>query len=519
MRCFSGSLGFLLWVAAPVQAATLYVDDDATAGGDGSRVRPFGELQDAIDAARGGDEILVAGGTYAPIVVNTKVLRLRGGYDADFAATSADTPSRIVGTASGPVVELYEVGDSVLDGFVIRGGQRGISLDADYLSTTNRPEIRNNVIEENGSAAMIGGGIFAIHCNASITGNTVRDNIGDRGAGIASACASIRIEGNVVEDNVAHGDHGGGIYLYGEMLEVRRNVIRNNEVGVIATYGWGAGLLIYGEGSVGVSEGNVFTENHAMSLGSGAFVDDGASVTFTNDLFHHNDCGTGGGAGLYVDGYDTDVSSTARLVNVTIADHDCPETQGNAIAVEAQSRVEIVNGILWGNGDDFGTDATSAIIATYTLSTESIDGAGNISGDPLFADPAAGDYHVRSTQGRFDPASGLFAMDGADSPTIDAGDPTSDYAREPGPNGLRVNLGHTGNTSEASMGGPGGMRPDAGTRSDAGMPSNDDGGAAPDAGPSGSAASDDEGCSATPSHGLLAPALLVVLVAIRRRRS
>ena len=84
------------------------------------------------------------------------------------------------------------------------------------------------------------------------------------------------------------------------MIEVRRNIIRNNEVGVIATYGWGAGLLVYGEGSVAVSERNVYTENHAMSLGSGAFVDDGASVTFVNDLFHHNDCSTAGAAAIYV---------------------------------------------------------------------------------------------------------------------------------------------------------------------------------------------------------------------------
>jgi hypothetical protein len=508
----------LLLVAAPARAATLYVDDDAPAGGDGSRARPFADLQAAIDAAADGDDILVAGGTYAPIAVNMKEVRLRGGYGADFAATSADTPSRIVGTPAGPVVTLFETGDSVVDGFVIRGGQRGISIDADYLSTTNRPDIRNNVIEENGSAAMVGGGIFAIHCNASITGNTIRDNIGDRGAGIAAGCASIRIEDNVVENNVAHGDHGGGIYLYGEMLEVRRNVIRNNEVGVIATYGWGAGLLVYGEGSVAVSEGNVFTENHAMSLGSGAFVDDGASVTFVNDLFHHNDCGTAGGAALYVDGYDTDVSSTARLVNVTIADHDCPASQGNAIAVEAQSRVELVNAIVWGNGDDFIADATSSITATYTLSAESIAGEGNLSADPLFADPANGDYHVRSTQGRYDPSSGLFVTDGTDSPTIDAGDPTSDFAMEPGPNGLRINLGHTGNTREASMGGPGGMPPDAGVRADGGMPSNDDAGSAPDAGTSGSSASDDDGCSATASHGLLAPALLVVAIGLSKGR-
>src|SRR5262249_53738230 len=35
------------------------------------------------------------------------------------------------------------------------------------------------------------------------------------------------------------------------------------------------------------------------------------------------------------------------------------------------------------------------------------------------------------------------------SPTVDAGDPRSDYLAEPAPNGGRVNLGYTGNTSQA----------------------------------------------------------------------
>jgi hypothetical protein len=38
------------------------------------------------------------------------------------------------------------------------------------------------------------------------------------------------------------------------------------------------------------------------------------------------------------------------------------------------------------------------------------------------------------------------------SPTIDAGDPASDYSLEPEPNGGRVNLGHLGGTVQAVVG-------------------------------------------------------------------
>ena len=36
------------------------------------------------------------------------------------------------------------------------------------------------------------------------------------------------------------------------------------------------------------------------------------------------------------------------------------------------------------------------------------------------------------------------------SPAIDAGNPASDWSREPKPNGKRVNIGYYGNTSEAT---------------------------------------------------------------------
>ena len=70
--------------------------------------------------------------------------------------------------------------------------------------------------------------------------------------------------------------------------------------------------------------------------------------------------------------------------------------------------------------------------------------------DPLFADIAAADFHLRSRQGRWSATAGAWVRDDADSPCIDAGDPSSPFAQEPEPNGGRVNLGAHGNTPEAS---------------------------------------------------------------------
>ena len=76
-------------------------------------------------------------------------------------------------------------------------------------------------------------------------------------------------------------------------------------------------------------------------------------------------------------------------------------------------------------------------------------GKGDISVDPLFADLAAGDVHLKSQAGRWDPKAKKWVKDAITSPCIDAGDPKSDFSHEP--NGSRINMGAYGNTCYASM--------------------------------------------------------------------
>ncbi len=92
--------------------------------------------------------------------------------------------------------------------------------------------------------------------------------------------------------------------------------------------------------------------------------------------------------------------------------------------------------------DIWGNDSGSCLNATLDT--------GNISIDPLFADPENWDFHLKSEYGRWDPVQKQWVYDSVTSLCIDAGDPTDDYSNEPEPNGDRVNIGAYGNTSEAS---------------------------------------------------------------------
>jgi parallel beta-helix repeat protein len=81
--------------------------------------------------------------------------------------------------------------------------------------------------------------------------------------------------------------------------------------------------------------------------------------------------------------------------------------------------------------------------------------------DPLFVNPqgddgvlggdhgADDDFHLQSVAGSFH--GGAWTADLSHSPCIDAGDPSSDFSREPDSNGGRINIGADGNTPEASL--------------------------------------------------------------------
>ena len=475
-----------------VVSADLFVDDDNTTGAaDGSVRRPYRTVQQAIDAASGGNVIAVAGGTYIEaVLVQNKTVSLYGGYiggtEADYTGGTGGNfgvrnptanVANLQGNLQDSVVTLLESGSTVVDGFRITRGVRSTiplpgCVGGGLYVLGGEPSISNNIIENNSTCAdaangedLLGGGIYASNANISIQGNVIRDNVSGRGAAIAIAGGEVVIRGNTIQDNIGRGDHGGGVYVFSPNAQISHNLIAGNEIGRELGYGWGGGMAIFNEGGFFRLSYNVFTDNFAPSLGSAILVDNGARAEMDHELFYANQCGVssgvpGGVSTVFVDGDAGGMGSSLTMSNSTIAGHDCdPPVAGTAVTVLEFSDVTIRNSIFWGNGgDDVEVDETSKINIRYTLSEELLSGMGNLSTDPLFANLAGNDFHVRSSAGRWDPAAnggaGGWVLDNQDSPAIDAADPASPFAAEPEPNGGRANMGVYGDTPQASKSAP-----------------------------------------------------------------
>ena len=243
--------------------------------------------------------------------------------------------------------------------------------------------------------------------------------------------------------------------------------------GVVFASGAGSGAVLSG-----------FT----VSTGSGRGIHctDGATPTLAHCILrdNHGDLDRPGGAILCVDSAplirntlicgNTSSSgpgglellrSSPQLLNCTLADNSgagAAEPAGGGLLCRDSNPV-LRNCILWGNRDATWPDCPQIVSLGASAPTVAYScvqgglaagapgaswGAGNLEADPLFAEPATGNYRLRSTGGRWDGTQ--WAVDAVSSPALDAGDPADDGAAESAPNGARINLGFDGNTPFAS---------------------------------------------------------------------
>lgn len=393
-------------------------------------------IQAAMDDASEGDTIRVADGTYTG----------EGNFDLDFKGKAITVRSEngpenciIDGQRERRAFDFHSGEDenSVLDGFTIANGFTGESGGGGIRCTASSPKITNCIIVGNSAKDYGGGMCNSYNSNPTLINCTFSEN---------SAEAAVSMLGN-----------GGGMC----------NLVNSNPTLINCTFSSnsvsyaGAGMYNY-ENSNPTLTKCTFSANSAKH-GGGMYNSYESDPTLINCTFSENSAEYGGAMKNY--------ESAPTLSNCTLSGNSAE--MGGGIWNGRGSASKLTNCILWGNSGNNGTDESAQISDSHSAETSvanyccvqgwagSLDGIANIDSDPLFADPNACDYHLKSTGWRWDSKRQRWHYDKITSPCIDAGNPGSPLAGEPlsvpgdpankwGIN-MRINMGAYGGTAEASM--------------------------------------------------------------------
>ncbi len=193
----------------------------------------------------------------------------------------------------------------------------------------------------------------------------------------------------------------------------------------------GGGALLDGTGTL---TNCIVTGNGADRDGGGVYGP--GSGTLIHCLLYGNTAGDDGG-GVYA----------CTIRQSTISENHAADLGGGTHGSTVR------DSIVYGNSARAYRDYQGGSFR-YSCAYPRPGGTGNIGDDPLFADAANGDFHVKSRGGRWAPSAGSWLGDAVDSPSIDAAAPAAGYGNEPVPHGYRANMGVYGNTAEASKSPP-----------------------------------------------------------------
>lgn len=453
-----------------IPGCTVFVDA-ASPADKGTAQQPHRTIAAAVAAAPDGAVICVAAGVYAEsLSPGEKAFTLAGGFQRGSNFTVRDSAAYVSkAQGKGGSFIRYEdpapKGDqrTVIDGFEITGYSQAILRDAYY---SQKFDVTNNYIHDNTCAdqSQAGGGFALNNVSGRIAGNVFKKNAcGRGGAGFLNDSTNenkVAIERNLVDANAGtepDASHGGALYLFANKLHVTANTFTRNTV-----TRWGAGLYVgasvgSGQTTTATLSWNVYMHNSAGIAGGGMFCDDGAACVSRHEIYYRN---CGGNVFLDSGGFGATTAKFDHMTNVGALDVGC-KAPGPGVQIEraadAPDAYSFANAIFWGNasGMDFAVscdancgnvkvNVSHSLVETKYMKNGDLGitfGAGIVAPvDPLFADVAGGDFHLKSAAGRWTPTG--YVKDPVTSPALGRAAPKG---------GKRSELGAFGNGAEASQ--------------------------------------------------------------------
>jgi hypothetical protein len=245
----------------------IYVEANATAGGDGSPARPFNTIQAAVDAARKGDTIKVAIGAYKEnLLIQGKTLILQGSYLPGWQAVGEAEETIIDGGGRTRTIWIRDGSRVVMEGFTLVNGNAHCT-----------PE------------ELVGGGgirVDGMGSQATFERVIIRDNIATPpcgGGGIETERATVAVINSLIANNTATAGRAGvNIWTESQVLLLNTSVVGNQPVGVGLAIPDGRGVVlnsIVWDNEGGDIEGHVEVEYSLIGI-------DPLFVDAANDNYH-----------------------------------------------------------------------------------------------------------------------------------------------------------------------------------------------------------------------------------------
>jgi hypothetical protein len=393
---------------------TIYVDDDATSYGSGTRSDPYRWIRTAIYRASPGDIVYVRPGTYRERIWLKNGVALLG---------SGSNRPVIDGAEYGTVVTAIGIGaNSEFMNFKVVNGSS--SEGAGMFINNSSLVVRNCVFENNQTTPSRaesgqGGGMYITDSSPVIEHCDFRNNHAGWGGGVEIKNANPEFYGCTFSGNKAYTHavethdsdypkgNGGAMHILGlcsptviECEFVNNNAKENGGAIWIENY-----VDTWREPYNLRIENCIFDGNEADRFKGGAIsVGEGKGRTFIyNSTFWRNRAMYGGGISA-VYGADTIVTYCTFYGN-----YSGRRDEGGAL-YSGGGDILVWNSIIWRNGyTEVRAEGYSDVYIAYSNVEGSLrgvcsTGSGNIDEPPLFVDPEDGDFHLQP-----------------DSPCIDAG--------------------------------------------------------------------------------------------------